>query len=312
MTTYSKFNEIKTAYLTSLKTLSQSIATYDKYAGVLNDFGKFLEQNYADCEQPDISSVIVLNYINEANKREIKRNTLRHYLIILRSFFKWCVAHKFYAEQPVLESDIPKQERVEYDLLTEEQIDKILNSTPPKYSRAKTALRNRALITLLIQSGLRVSELTALRICDLDFGNSVVRVTHGKGGKQRYTPFPVDSRQLVSEYLNERFKGQRMDENALLFANENGKPYTRQNITKLVNGYVKWLTGKEYIGAHDLRHAAASFYLTRGASLEKIQEILGHSNYATTVIYASHLCPKRVSQDLNSLWDKCAENACNS
>ena len=298
MTAYTKFNEIKTAYLSSLQTISKSTATYDKYSRVLNDFAKWLEKN--DSAESEITAVMILNYSKAVKARNACNNTLRHYLIILRLFFAWCINHKFYTEQPVLETDIPKQERIEYDLLTEEQIEQILNSTPPKYSHAKTALRNRALITLLIQSGLRVSELIKLKVGDLDFDGQTIR-TIGKGDKLRYTTFPALSAQLIKEYIYERFNGQSVDENAILFANEQGKAYSRQNITKLVSTYIKWLTGKEYIGAHDLRHSFASKLITNGAGLEQIQQVLGHSSYATTVIYASHLCPKRVSQDLNKL-----------
>ena len=299
MTAYEKFNEIKTAYLSSLKTLSQSEATYDKYETVLNDFGKWLEQN--PTEQTDITSVAILSYSRAVKDRGAKNNTLRHYLIILRTFFKWCVAHKFYAEQPVLKSDIPKSERVEYDLLTEQQIETILRGEIPKWSKMATAKRNRALVILLIQSGLRVSELIDLNISDLDFEQHTIRVAHGKGDKLRYTTLPPLSEQFIMEYLDERFNGNYDSPNEYLFANENGGPFTRQNITQIVRAYVNRAVGRNDIGAHDLRHAYASLLLTKGAGLEQIQQALGHSSYATTVIYASHLCPKRVSQDLNKL-----------
>lgn len=296
---YTKFNEIKKAYLSSLATIAKSQNTYKKYDMVLNDFGKWLEQN--DCEETGITAVQILAYSKTVKERGSKNNTLRHYLIILRSFFTWCINHKFYTEQPVLEEDIPKQERIEYDLLSEEQIEKVLNSTPPKYSHAKTAKRNHALIALLIQSGLRVSELINLKVGDLEFGEKGTIKTVGKGDKLRYTTFPELSQQLIKEYLNKRFNGNSVDENAILFANDKGQPYTRQNITKIVNTYIKWLTGKTNIGAHDLRHSFASELITNGAQLEQIQQVLGHSSYATTVIYASHLAPKRISQDLNRL-----------
>lgn len=300
MTAYEKFNEIKTAYLLSLKTVTQSQATYDKYEGTLNGFGNFLEQHNA--EQPDVTPLMILQYKESVTARGICRNTLRHYLILLRSFFKWCVEHKFYTEQPIFESDIPKQERVEYALLSEDEIEKILNSPTPKWSKMATAKRNRALVILLIQSGLRVSELCNLKISDLDFENLSIKVLHGKGDKLRYTTFPPLSEELVREYLDERYKGKRDGKEDYLFANENGEPFTRQNTTQVVRAYVKRLLGRTDIGAHDLRHAYASSLLTKGAKLEEIQQVLGHSSYATTVIYANHLCPKRIGQNLNSLF----------
>lgn len=303
MTTIEKYNEIKTAYLSSLKTLSQSVATYDKYEGVLNDFGNFLEQNYAETEQLDISPIMVLAYKEELNRRGVCRNTMRHYLIILRSFFKWCVQHKFYTEQPVFESDIPKAERVEYDLLTEQQIEAILHGEIPKWSKMNTAKRNRALVILLIQSGLRVSELINLTIGDLDFEQHAIKVAHGKGDKLRYTTLPDLSEHFIKEYLNERFNGNYGGQNGYLFANESGKPFTRQNVTQVVRAYVNRVIGRNDIGAHDLRHGYASYLLTHNVSLEDIQALLGHSSYATTVIYASHLCPERISKNVNAVWN---------
>lgn len=299
MTSYTKFNEIKTAYLSSLQTISKSTATYDKYSTVINDFAKWLEQN--DSEKSEITAVMILNYSKAVKERGACNNTLRHYLIILRSFFAWCINHKFYTEQPVLETDIPKQERIEYDLLAEEQIQTILDGKLPPY--IKQPLRDRALIVLFIESGLRVSELTHLKIKDIDFDGGTIYVhTSAKGDKTRTTTLPDRSKQFITEYLYKRYGGHCWDENALLFANDEGKPYTRQNITKIVRGYTRGLFKRNDIGAHDLRHAFASLLLTRGAKLEQIQQVLGHSSYATTVIYASHLCPKRVSQDLNKLF----------
>lgn len=300
MTAYTKFHEIKTAYLSSLQTISKSTATYDKYSTVINDFAKWLEQN--DGEQPDITSVMILAYSKVVKERGACNNTLRHYLIILRSFFTWCVNHKFYTEQPVLGEDIPKEERIEYDLLSEEQIESVLEGTIPKF--AHKGIRNRALVIMFIQSGLRVSELTHLRIGDLDFEGQTIR-TVGKGDKLRYTTFPPLCSKYINEYLNERYGGKSRPETDYLFPSfdkeGNQKPYTRQNITKVVRGYIRNLVGKDHIGSHDLRHSFASMLITKDASLTSMSEVLGHSDWKTTAIYASHLCPKRVSQDLNGL-----------
>lgn len=103
MTITEKYNEIKTAYLSSLKTLSQSVATYDKYETVLNDFGKCLEQNFKDCEQStEITPQMILKYREIIKERGVCNNTIAYYLILLHSFFEWCKAHKFYTEQPIV------------------------------------------------------------------------------------------------------------------------------------------------------------------------------------------------------------------
>lgn len=295
MTTYSKFNEIKTAYLSSLQTISKSTATYDKYSRVLNDFAKWLEQN--DCEETEITAVMILNYSKAVKGRNAKNNTLRHYLIILRSFFAWCINHKFYTEQPVLETDIPKQERIEYDLLTEEEVNHILSGELPPYTQHP--IRTKAIIFTFLLTGLRVSELINLRVGDLDLARDSVTVV-GKGDKLRTSTLPQPLIEVLQAYLTAYNK---TDKNEILFCNTDGKPYTRQNITKTVEGYVNRLLGHKHIGAHDLRHAFASLLISNGYALEGIQQLLGHSSYATTVIYASHLCPKRIAEQANTVFD---------
>lgn len=299
MTAYTKFNEIKTAYLSSLQTMSKSRATYDKYSRVLNDFAKWLEQN--DSEETEITAVMILKYSKAVKGRKAKNNTLRHYLIILRSFFAWCINHKFYTEQPVLETDIPKQERIEYDLLTEEEVNRILSGELP--FNTKHPIRTKAIIFTFLLTGLRVSELINLRVGDLDLARGSVTVV-GKGDKLRTTNLPKQLIEVLQAYLTAYNK---TNKNELLFAshdkNGNEKPFCAKNISNIVEGYVNRLLGHKNIRAHDLRHAFASVHLTYGTKLEKIQQLLGHSSYATTVIYASHLCPNRIAEETNSVFD---------
>lgn len=301
MKTIEKYNEIKTAYLSSLKTLSQSVATYDKYEGVLNDFGNFLEQNYAETEQPDISPIMVLAYKEELNMRGVCRNTMHHYLIILRSFFKWCVQHKFYTDQPIFNEDIPKQDQIKYDLLTETEVNKILSGELPPYTHHPK--RIRAIIFVFLLTGLRVSELINLRVGDLNLIKGSVTII-GKGNKQRTSTLPQPLIEVLQDYLTTYHKQNKKE---LLFSsidkNGNPKPYTRQNITKIVEGYVNRLLDHRHIGAHDLRHAFASMLITQNAPLAHISSVLGHSSWETTKIYAEHLCPTKIISEVNSIFD---------
>ncbi len=299
MTAYENFNKIKTAYLSSLKTITKSQNTYDKYARVINDFARWLEQN--DCEKTEITAVMIINYSKTVKERGDKNNTLRHYLIILRSFFTWCINHKFYTEQPVLEEDIPKQERIEYDLLTEEEVNRILSGELPPYTQHP--VRTKAIIFTFLLTGLRVSELVNLRVGNLDLARGSVTVV-GKGDKLRTTTLPQPLVEALQAYLTAYNK---TNKNELLFnstdKNGNPKPFSPRNILQVVEGYVFRLLGHKHIGAHDLRHAFASMLITNGYALEGIQQLLGHSSYATTVIYASHLCPKRIAEQANTVFD---------
>lgn len=307
MTAYEKFNEIKTAYLSSLQTITKSKNTLDKYSRVLNDFALWLEKN--DCEQTEITAVMILKYSHTVKDRGTKNNTLGNYLTILHSFFKWTVAHKFYTENPVLKEDMPKKERIEYDLLSEQEVNRILSGELPPYTQNPE--RTKAIVFMFLLAGLRVSELISLRVGDLDLVKGSVTVV-GKGDKLRTSALPKPLVEVLQAYLT-AYNKTNADE--LLFNSVDGKgnqkPYTRQNITKLVEGYINRLLGHRHIGAHDLRHSFASLLLTNGASLEKIQQMLGHASYSTTLIYAEHLCPNRVVEEVNDVFNNLPVFACN-
>lgn len=305
MTLYEKYERAKEEYLASLQIVTKSKETYEKYAFILGDFGVYIKAHGgAETEVPPLFIVGWRNEIKE--ERNLANNSIRHYLTLLHSFFKWTIEHKIFTEQPVGKGDFPKKEAVEYDLLSEQEIEKILSGKIPHNSMSATCVRNRAVVILGLTSGLRVSELINLRIGDLDFKRHVIIVRHGKGDKKRYVTFPSLAEGFVNVYLTVRYGENRAPKEAFLFDynGDDGKThqFTRQNITRLVKSYVYRLTGHAGIGTHDLRHSYASYMLTHGVPIQNIQALLGHENYSTTLIYASQLCPERVAVNLNAIF----------
>lgn len=312
MTKLAYFQNATKLYLDGIAVVGKSERTIEDYSYTLKVFSDWLSTTaYAEQDDTGITPIMITEfsaYLKDV--RSVGTNTIRYRLICLHTFFKWCIKKSLYKAQPISEDDIPDKKRVELDLLTAEQIDVILSGKIPKGSRQATAIRNRAIVVLLTESGLRASELRNLRIGDLDFENGTITVTHGKGDKRRSTTFPALAREFVTEYLNRRFKGVLWRDNAFqsefvfVTTDENGTetPFNRVNLSLMVKCYVRRLIGRGDIGAHDLRHAYASMLLTKGAKLEQIQQVLGHSSYATTVIYAAHLKPQTIPENLNSLF----------
>lgn len=305
MTAYEKFNNVMQTFLATSETVCKSKDTYEKYRIVLTDFGACLKAHDEQCE--DITSLMILEYKKAVKSRNVSSNTLRDYLTILHSFFGWAVAHNFYTEQPVLSRDKPKKEKTAYDLLTNDEIDKVLSGDIPRYSSKATAVRNRAWMFLFIQTGIRTSELLHLRYGDLDFEKNSIHIVNGKGGKSRTVGFPAQARQFVAEYLkteNGRICG---DRTAYLFGHydKNGEfvPFTRQNAYQVVRSYIRRSVGHDKIGGHDLRHSNASVLFTNNVGIATIQQVLGHSNPETTRIYVSNLCPELAPTIVNTTFD---------
>ena len=283
MTAYEKFNKVMQTFLKTAENVSKSKETYEKYRIVLTDFGACLKAN--DEQREEITSLMILEYKDAIKSRNVSSNTVRDYLTILHAFFEWAIEHKFYTEQPVLAHDKPGKEKVEYDLLSNSEINTVLGGKIPRYSAQATAVRNRAWVFLLIQTGIRTSELLNLRYGDLDFTNNSIRIVKGKGGKSRICD----------------------DENALLFGHYdnkgNFKPFTRQNFYQVIRSYIRRSVGRDKIGGHDLRHSNASVLFTNNVGLATIQQVLGHSNPETTRIYIENLCPEIAPTAVNAVFD---------
>lgn len=300
MNLYEKYEQAREEYLASLKIVTKSKDTHAEYAFTLDDFGKYVKTHGG--EETEVPPLFIVGWRNEVKAaRGLANNTLRHYLTLLHSFFEWTIEHKIFAEQPIGKGDFPKKEAVEYDLLSEQEIEKILSGEIPPHT--PTPLRTRAIVFMFLLTGLRVSELAHLPVGNLDFDAGTVTVC-GKGDKVRSSTLPKPLIKVLKEYMAAYDK---TDGTAPLFSSTDKdgreKPFTRQNITNVVERYVNRLLGHKHIGAHDLRHSFASMLITNNCPLENIQQLLGHSNYATTVIYASHLCPKRIATEANSVFD---------
>ena len=305
MNLYEKYERAREEYLASLKIVTKSKDTHAEYAFTLGDFGKYVKAHGG--EETEVPPLFIVGWRNEVKAaRGLANNTLRHYLTLLHSFFKWTIEHKIFSEQPVGKGDFPKKEAVEYDLLSEQEIKKILSGEIPPDSMSATSTRNRAIIILVLTSGVRVSELINLRVGDLDFKKHILTVRHGKGDKKRVVTFPSLAEGFVKVYLVARHGANDVAKTAFLFdyIGDDGKThqFTRQNITRLVKSYVYRLTGHAGIGTHDLRHSYASYLLSHGVPIQEIQALLGHENYSTTLIYASQLCPERVATNLNGIF----------
>lgn len=305
----------ESAFLTDLQVSSQSAATYGKYEMVLHEFENWLHtQEQSRCE---IEPTMILAWKQATAKRGVSVNTIAHYLTILRGFFRWATENGFYKIQPVLPSAFPQTKEIKHDVLTLDEIKTLLCGNLPLRIHKSVAARNRAIVIFLIATGLRVSELINLKIFDLDFEKQQVYVSHGKGSKTRYAPFPLYAQIYVRDYLRHKtgksdYVFTVPDESRPMFAKAEAvtmqestgeQQLTRDAVTVLVKRYVYAVTGHKGIGAHDLRHAAASLWDHYGASLRDVQKALGHSNVTTTEhIYVDILNKSAAAQEISALF----------
>jgi integrase/recombinase XerC len=221
------------------------------------------------------------------------KSTVARKLATLRSFYKFLVRREYLKSNPVAPIRTPKQEKRLPKYLEVEQIEKLLSN--PDTSTLLGA-RDRAMLETLYSTGMRVSELIALNISDVDLNASVVRIS-GKGKKRRVVPLGPGAVQTIVHFLDLRRNDPRasMFDPEALFINKHGKRLSTRSVRRKLDKYLLEAGLDLSVSPHTLRHSFATHMLQRGADLRSVQEMLGHQSLSTTQIY-THLTGQNVKE----------------
>ncbi len=246
-------------------------------------------QTKADIDQTlfAVQTDDVRAYLTFLNERNYSKATVARKLATLRSFYKFLVKRRQLGSNPVLVVRTPKQEKRLPRFLEYEQVRKLLE-TPPMDNWL--GARDRAIMETLYSTGMRVSELVALNMDDIDFLGEVVHV-RGKNKKERITPISSSALQIIQHYLE--FRNKRAQNNAnfdskVLFVNKHGRRLSTRSVRRKMDKYLKIAGLDPSVSPHTLRHSFATHMLNNGADLRSVQEMLGHQSLSTTQIY-THL-----------------------
>ena len=215
--------------------------------------------------------------------KKVKANSQSRIISGIRSFYDYLLFEKLIENNPLTNIESPKQQRKLPSTLSLEEINLMIQRID---RTKKESERNIAIIETLYGCGLRVSELTELKISDLFFTEDFIKVT-GKGNKQRLVPVSDINKKCINEYiLNSRSKLKiSANHSDILFLNRNGKKLTRAMIFTIVKNLSKISEIDKIISPHTFRHSFATHLLENGADLKTIQQLLGHESITTTEIY---------------------------
>ena len=267
-------------YLKIERGLSQN--SIDNYALDVTKLIGFLEDSKIQESPLTISSEIVQQFIYEIAKQVNARSQSR-IISGLRSFFNYLVFEDYIKLNPLELIESPKIGRKLPDTLSENDINSLINAIDLSKPQGE---RNRAILETLYSCGLRVSELTNLKISDLFFDEGFIKVT-GKGDKQRFVPIVPDTQKIINIYKNQvRIHTPIQEEfQDTLFLNRRGKQLTRAMIFTIIKQLVVKTNLNKNISPHTFRHSFATHLLENGADLRAIQLMLGHESITTTEIY---------------------------
>jgi integrase/recombinase XerC len=233
-------------------------------------------------------------YLGLLNEKQYSKATIARKLATLRSFYKFLVKRNHVSSNPVVSIRTPKQEKKLPRFLEYEEVKKLLN-TPPV--NTWLGARDRAILETLYSTGIRVSELVALNMDDIDFLGEVVHV-RGKGKKERIAPIGSSALQVIQhymEYRNKRAQSNGNFDSKVLFVNKHGRRLSTRSVRRKMDKYLKMSGLDPDISPHTLRHSFATHMLNNGADLRSVQELLGHQSLSTTQIY-THLTTTKLKE----------------
>lgn len=269
--------ELAERFLLHLRSKNFSAHTLQGYGADLEEFADFCQRRHADTETA-FSPAFLRSFLASLTNKQLARNTLLRKIAALRSFTHYLLEQGTLTQNPFKLLPAPKKEKRLPRFLTLDEVRRLLDTACQK---GPLAARNRALFELIYSSGLRRSEVTGLRIADMDFFNGVVKVL-GKGNKERFVPVTDEALKALQDYLSTRPSPQPQD---ALFLNKNGKPLTGDGLAFIFKNLAIQSGLARRVSPHSLRHSFATHLLNNGCDLRSLQEMLGHKNLSTTQVY---------------------------
>lgn len=257
---------------------------------------RFLSDNDINVSPIKIQEETLQQFIYEISKSVNPRSQAR-VISGLKSFFNYLIFEEYRPDNPLELIETPRLGRKLPDTLNIEDIDNLIAAIDLSTNEGE---RNRAMLETLYSCGLRVSELTNLKISDLFFEEGFVKIT-GKGNKQRFVPICNQTQKYIEIYKNtdrNLLQIQKGHEDTL-FLNRRGKQLTRAMIFTIIKNLAVEINLNKTISPHTFRHSFATHLLENGADLRSIQLMLGHESITTTEIYM-HVDRKHLNQVMQS------------
>jgi len=261
-----------------------SMNTIKSYEFDLFQFKNFIIENNINESPQKCSSSTVKRYLYKNFSKKKSRSQTRS-ISALKSFFNYLLFEGKINSSPLNDIESPKIENRLPEVLTEDEIKRLISSVNLDSDFGQ---RNKTIIEVLYGTGIRVSELTELKLSNIFFEENILKVT-GKGNKERFVPLGEIASIQIKKYLTNRDKLKINSKfSDILFLNRYGRQLTRSMIFKIISDSYKRIDPDKKISPHTLRHSFATHLLKNGADLRTIQLILGHESITTTEIY-THL-----------------------
>ncbi|AAK80025.1 integrase/recombinase XerD [Clostridium acetobutylicum] len=276
-------------YFAEIRKKNLSLNTIDAYRRDIKKFHEFLDEKGEKLREVDV--ITIMSYVQYLQKNGRANSSIVRNIVSIRNFFKYLEIKGIMDDNPVTQYEMPKIRRNFPDILTIEEVEKLLMGPDGNTDKG---IRDKAMLEIMYATGMKVTELLNLTIYDINLKLSYIKC-RGIKNKERIIPMGSYAVKCLEIYLKVRTKlnVQNID---YLFFNLQGDKMTRQGFWKIIKQYAQESGIKKKINAYTLRHSFAVHLLQNGADIKTIQELLGHSDMATTQIYSGMYRKTRIAE----------------
>ena len=258
--------------------------TITSYKRDLQDFKEFIDEFY-QLPVNQIELTHVRSYMVSLLEKELAKTSVSRKISSVKSFFKYLLKENIIDSSPVHLIETPKLEKRLPVFIKEDELAKLFEEI--QYEEGFSGARDKLILTLFYQTGMRLSELINLKVSDVYEGEIKVL---GKRNKERIIPLTKGTISLIYLYLEER--GDKFSSNSYLIVTDKGNKLYEKFVYRKVNHYLSLVSSKQKKSPHILRHTFATHMLNNGADLNAIKELLGHENLAATQVYTHNTFQK--------------------
>ena len=269
-------------YLSAEKRFSEHTIT--SYSTDLDQFSIFLTEEYQITDEvSEISFQIVRSWIASLLEKGVNPRSVNRKISTLQTYFKFMIREKIISESPMLKIVAPKSKKRLPVFIEENQIESLLNEV--EFDEGFIGERDKLIIELFYVTGIRLSELINIKIFDINFSNSLIKVL-GKRNKERLIPLSINIVNEIQTFVK------KYNLNNYLFTNLGGTKVYTKLVYRVVKRYIARISSVNKKSPHVLRHTFATHMLNNGADINAIKELLGHSNLSATQVYTHNTIEK--------------------
>lgn len=256
--------------------------TIKAYEKDVTEFSEFCSIEYNLTSIAEVSYAIVRSWIVFMSNKEVSNRTINRKISSLRAYYRFLQKINQISVSPLVKHKALKTNKKIEVPFSEKEMEKILSEIP--FDNDFEGVRDKLIIELLYTTGIRRAELVGLQLKDINDSNSTLKVL-GKRNKERILPLLPSTISMLQEYVLLRSKLEKIADSSYLFLTKSGLKIYETLVYRTINRYFSLVSPKVKKSPHILRHTFATHLLNRGADLNSVKELLGHSSLASTQVY---------------------------